>query len=167
MAVGRKNADSRNPYRRIYEGYFIKRLRRGDLPALEALLGGGDEALALLSGAKVVVGIFDCRGRACRLSLYDPASPLAAAGAILSDGSFALYESREHEDSKQADLHFREVLRFVCERNLSQSGRGGDLPPDEEAFLTDAAYRARAIRGLTAIIATHDFVERVGTHYED
>ncbi|MGN1022865.1 MAG: hypothetical protein ACI4OJ_05155, partial [Lachnospiraceae bacterium] len=140
---------------------------RGDLSVLEDLLGDGKKASSLLSGAKVVVGIFDCRGRACKLSLYDPASPLAAAGAILADGTFALQERDENKNEEPADLRFGEVLRFVCERNLSQSGRGGDLPSDEEAFSTDAAARARAIRGLTAIIATHDFVERVGTHYED
>lgn len=164
---GMEQAAPQNPYRAVYEGYFIKRLRRADLAALEDLFEDGNEALFLLLEAKVVVGIFDCRGRACKLSLYDPASPLAAVGAILEDGKFGFCVREVYKNEEPTDLRFGEVLRFVCERNLSQSGRGGDLPTDEEAFSTDAAARARAIRGLTAIIATHDFVERVGTHYED
>ncbi len=171
-----ERAQTKNPYRARYEGFFLKRLRSADIPALQNLLeeeGGAHsnaqrKAGALLEESLVCVGIYDCRGRSCRLSLYDAGAPLSAAMLKERDGR-ETFLIRTDLKASEGDLHFEEVLRFVTERNLYQSGRGAQLslPPEEEAFATDAAKRARAIRGLTAIIATHDFVERVGTHYED
>ncbi len=171
-----ERAQTKNPYRARYEGFFLKRLRSADIPALQNLLeeeGGAHsnaqrKAGALLEESLVCVGIYDCRGRSCRLSLYDAGAPLSAAMLRERDGR-ETFLIRTDLKASEGDLHFEEVLRFVTERNLYQSGRGAQLslPPEEEAFATDAAKRARAIRGLTAIIATHDFVERVGTHYED
>lgn len=171
-----ERAQTKNPYRARYEGFFLKRLRSADIPALQNLLEEEDgahsnaqrKAGALLEESLVCVGIYDCRGRSCRLSLYDAGAPLSAAMLRERDGR-ETFLIRTDLKASEGDLHFEEVLRFVTERNLYQSGRGGQLslPPEEEAFATDAAKRARAIRGLTAIIATHDFVERVGTHYED
>lgn len=171
-----ERAQTKNPYRARYEGFFLKRLRSADIPALQNLLeeeGGAHsnaqrKAGALLEESLVCVGIYDCRGRSCRLSLYDAGAPLSAAMLRERDGR-EIFLIRTDLKASEGDLHFEEVLRFVTERNLYQSGRGAQLslPPEEEAFATDAAKRARAIRGLTAIIATHDFVERVGTHYED
>ena len=171
-----ERAQTKNPYRARYEGFFLKRLRSADIPALQNLLeeeGGAHsnaqrKAGALLEESLVCVGIYDCRGRSCRLSLYDAGAPLSAAMLKEKDGR-ETFLIRTDLKASEGDLHFEEVLRFVTERNLYQSGRGAQLslPPEEEAFATDAAKRARAIRGLTAIIATHDFVERVGTHYED
>ena len=171
-----ERAQTKNPYRARYEGFFLKRLRSADIPALQNLLEEEDgahsnaqrKAGALLEESLVCVGIYDCRGRSCRLSLYDPGAPLSAAMLKERDGR-ETFLIRTDLKASEGDLHFEEVLRFVTERNLYQSGRGAQLslPPEEEAFATDAAKRARAIRGLTAIIATHDFVERVGTHYED
>ena len=171
-----ERAQTKNPYRARYEGFFLKRLRSADIPALQNLLeeeGGAHsnaqrKAGALLEESLVCVGIYDCRGRSCRLSLYDAGAPLSAAMLKERDGR-ETFLIRTNLKASEVDLHFEEVLRFVTERNLYQSGRGAQLslPPEEEAFATDAAKRARAIRGLTAIIATHDFVERVGTHYED
>ena len=171
-----ERAQTKNPYRARYEGFFLKRLRSADIPALQNLLeeeGGAHsnaqrKAGALLEESLICVGIYDCRGRSCRLSLYDPGAPLSAAMLRERDGR-ETFLIRTDLKASEGDLHFEEVLRFVTERNLYQSGRGAQLslPPEEEAFATDAAKRARAIRGLTAIIATHDFVERVGTHYED
>jgi len=171
-----ERAQTKNPYRARYEGFFLKRLRSADIPALQNLLeeeGGAHsnaqrKAGALLEESLICVGIYDCRGRSCRLSLYDAGAPLSAAMLRERDGR-ETFLIRTDLKASEGDLHFEEVLRFVTERNLYQSGRGAQLslPPEEEAFATDAAKRARAIRGLTAIIATHDFVERVGTHYED
>ena len=171
-----ERAQTKNPYRARYEGFFLKRLRSADIPALQNLLeeeGGAHsnaqrKAGALLEESLICVGIYDCRGRSCRLSLYDAGAPLSAAMLKERDGR-ETFLIRTDLKASEGDLHFEEVLRFVTERNLYQSGRGAQLslPPEEEAFATDAAKRARAIRGLTAIIATHDFVERVGTHYED
>ena len=171
-----ERAQTKNPYRARYEGFFLKRLRSADIPALQNLLEEEDgahsnaqrKAGALLEESLVCVGIYDCRGRSCRLSLYDAGAPLSAAMLRERDGR-EIFLIRTDLKASEGDLHFEEVLRFVTERNLYQSGRGAQLslPPEEEAFATDAAKRARAIRGLTAIIATHDFVERVGTHYED
>ncbi|MDD6692623.1 MAG: hypothetical protein PUE63_12480 [Lachnospiraceae bacterium] len=171
-----ERAQTKNPYRARYEGFFLKRLRSADIPALQNLLEEEDgahsnaqrKAGALLEESLVCVGIYDCRGRSCRLSLYDAGAPLSAAMLKERDGR-ETFLIRTDLKASEGDLHFEEVLRFVTERNLYQSGRGAQLslPPEEEAFATDAAKRARAIRGLTAIIATHDFVERVGTHYED
>lgn len=171
-----ERAQTKNPYRARYEGFFLKRLRSADIPALQNLLEEEDgahsnaqrKAGALLEESLVCVGIYDCRGRSCRLSLYDAGAPLSAAMLRERDGR-ETFLIRTDLKASEGDLHFEEVLRFVTERNLYQSGRGAQLslPPEEEAFATDAAKRARAIRGLTAIIATHDFVERVGTHYED
>ena len=171
-----ERAQTKNPYRARYEGFFLKRLRSADIPALQNLLEEEDgahsnaqrKAGALLEESLVCVGIYDCRGRSCRLSLYDAGAPLSAAMLRERDGR-ETFLIRTNLKASEVDLHFEEVLRFVTERNLYQSGRGAQLslPPEEEAFATDAAKRARAIRGLTAIIATHDFVERVGTHYED
>ena len=171
-----ERAQTKNPYRARYEGFFLKRLRSADIPALQNLLEEEDgahsnaqrKAGALLEESLICVGIYDCRGRSCRLSLYDPGAPLSAAMLKERDGR-ETFLIRTDLKASEGDLHFEEVLRFVTERNLYQSGRGAQLslPPEEEAFATDAAKRARAIRGLTAIIATHDFVERVGTHYED
>ena len=171
-----ERAQTKNPYRARYEGFFLKRLRSADIPALQNLLeeeGGAQsnaqrKAGALLEESLICVGIYDCRGRSCRLSLYDAGAPLSAAMLRERDGR-ETFLIRTDLKASEGDLHFEEVLRFVTERNLYQSGRGAQLslPPEEEAFATDAAKRARAIRGLTAIIATHDFVERVGTHYED
>ena len=171
-----ERAQTKNPYRARYEGFFLKRLRSADIPALQNLLEEEDgahsnaqrKAGALLEESLVCVGIYDCRGRSCRLSLYDAGAPLSAAMLKERDGR-ETFLIRTNLKASEVDLHFEEVLRFVTERNLYQSGRGAQLslPPEEEAFATDAAKRARAIRGLTAIIATHDFVERVGTHYED
>ena len=171
-----ERAQTKNPYRARYEGFFLKRLRSADIPALQNLLAEEDgahsnaqrKAGALLEESLVCVGIYDCRGRSCRLSLYDAGAPLSAAMLKERDGR-ETFLIRTDLKASEGDLHFEEVLRFVTERNLYQSGRGAQLslPPEEEAFATDAAKRARAIRGLTAIIATHDFVERVGTHYED
>jgi len=171
-----ERAQTKNPYRARYEGFFLKRLRSADIPALQNLLEEEDgahsnaqrKAGALLEESLVCVGIYDCRGRSCRLSLYDAGAPLSAAMLRERDGR-ETFLIRTDLKASEGNLHFEEVLRFVTERNLYQSGRGAQLslPPEEEAFATDAAKRARAIRGLTAIIATHDFVERVGTHYED
>ena len=166
-----ERAQTKNPYRARYEGFFLKRLRSADIPALQNLLeeeGGAHSNAQRKAGALVCVGIYDCRGRSCRLSLYDAGAPLSAAMLRERDGR-ETFLIRTDLKASEGDLHFEEVLRFVTERNLYQSGRGAQLslPPEEEAFATDAAKRARAIRGLTAIIATHDFVERVGTHYED
>lgn len=171
-----ERAQTKNPYRARYEGFFLKRLRSADIPALQNLLEEEDgahsnaqrKAGTLLEESLVCVGIYDCRGRSCRLSLYDAGAPLSAAMLRERDGR-ETFLIRTDLKASEGDLHFEEVLRFVTERNLYQSGRGAQLslPPEEEAFATDAAKRARAIRGLTAIIATHDFVERVGTHYED
>lgn len=171
-----ERAQTKNPYRARYEGFFLKRLRSADIPALQNLLEEEDgahsnaqrKAGALLEESLICVGIYDCRGRSCRLSLYDAGAPLSAAMLRERDGR-ETFLIRTDLKASEGDLHFEEVLRFVTERNLYQSGRGAQLslPPEEEAFATDAAKRARAIRGLTAIIATHDFVERVGTHYED
>lgn len=171
-----ERAQTKNPYRARYEGFFLKRLRSADIPALQNLLEEEDgahsnaqrKAGALLEESLICVGIYDCRGRSCRLSLYDAGAPLSAAMLKERDGR-ETFLIRTDLKASEGDLHFEEVLRFVTERNLYQSGRGAQLslPPEEEAFATDAAKRARAIRGLTAIIATHDFVERVGTHYED
>lgn len=171
-----ERAQNKNPYRARYEGFFLKRLRSADIPALQNLLEEEDgahsnaqrKAGALLEESLICVGIYDCRGRSCRLSLYDAGAPLSAAMLRERDGR-ETFLIRTDLKASEGDLHFEEVLRFVTERNLYQSGRGAQLslPPEEEAFATDAAKRARAIRGLTAIIATHDFVERVGTHYED
>lgn len=171
-----ERAQTKNPYRARYEGFFLKRLRSEDLSALQNLLEEGSkarssdqtEAGALLAECLVCVGIYDCRGRSCRLSLYDASAPLSAAMLREKDGGEIFLLCRDLEESEKT-YRFEEVLRFVTDRNLFQSGRGAQLslPPEEEAFATDAAGRARAIRGLTAIIATHDFVERVGTHYED
>lgn len=171
-----ERAQTKNPYRARYEGFFLKRLRSADIPALQNLLEEEDgahsnaqrKAGALLEESLICVGIYDCRGRSCRLSLYDAGAPLSAAMLKEKDGR-ETFLIRTDLKASEGDLHFEEVLRFVTERNLYQSGRGAQLslPPEEEAFATDAAKRARAIRGLTAIIATHDFVERVGTHYED
>ena len=171
-----ERAQTKNPYRARYEGFFLKRLRSADIPALQNLLeeecgahsNAQRKAGALLEESLVCVGIYDCRGRSCRLSLYDAGAPLSAAMLKERDGR-ETFLIRTDLKASEGDLHFEEVLRFVTERNLYQSGRGAQLslPPEEEAFATDAAKRARAIRGLTAIIATHDFVERVGTHYED
>ena len=171
-----ERAQTKNPYRARYEGFFLKRLRSADIPALQNLLEEEDgahsnaqrKAGALLEESLICVGIYDCRGRSCRLSLYDAGAPLSAAMLRERDGR-ETFLIRTNLKASEVDLHFEEVLRFVTERNLYQSGRGAQLslPPEEEAFATDAAKRARAIRGLTAIIATHDFVERVGTHYED
>ena len=171
-----ERAQTKNPYRARYEGFFLKRLRSADIPALQNLLEEEDgahsnaqrKAGALLEESLVCVGIYDCRGRSCRLSLYDAGAPLSAAMLKERDGR-ETFLIRTDLKASEGDLHFEEVLRFVTERNLYQSGRGAQLslPPEEEAFATDAAKRARAIRGLTAIIATNDFVERVGTHYED
>ena len=171
-----ERAQTKNPYRARYEGFFLKRLRSADIPALQNFLEEEDgahsnaqrKAGALLEESLICVGIYDCRGRSCRLSLYDAGAPLSAAMLKERDGR-ETFLIRTDLKASEGDLHFEEVLRFVTERNLYQSGRGAQLslPPEEEAFATDAAKRARAIRGLTAIIATHDFVERVGTHYED
>ena len=171
-----ERAQTKNPYRARYEGFFLKRLRSADIPALQNLLEEEDgahsnaqrKAGALLEESLICVGIYDCRGRSCRLSLYDAGAPLSAAMLRERDGR-ETFLIRTDLKASEGDLHFEEVLRFVTERNLYQSGRGAQLslPPEEEAFATDAAKRARAIRGLTAIIATHDFVERVGPHYED
>lgn len=171
-----ERAQTKNPYRARYEGFFLKRLRSADIPALQNLLEEEDgahsnaqrKAGALLEESLICVGIYDCRGRSCRLSLYDAGAPLSVAMLKERDGR-ETFLIRTDLKASEGDLHFEEVLRFVTERNLYQSGRGAQLslPPEEEAFATDAAKRARAIRGLTAIIATHDFVERVGTHYED
>ena len=171
-----ERAQTKNPYRARYEGFFLKRLRSADIPALQNLLEEEDgahsnaqrKAGALLEESLICVGIYDCRGRSCRISLYDAGAPLSAAMLRERDGR-ETFLIRTDLKASEGDLHFEEVLRFVTERNLYQSGRGAQLslPPEEEAFATDAAKRARAIRGLTAIIATHDFVERVGTHYED
>ena len=158
-----ERAQTKNPYRARYEGFFLKRLRSADIPALQNLLEEEDgahsnaqrKAGALLEESLICVGIYDCRGRSCRLSLYDAGAPLSAAMLRERDGR-ETFLIRTNLKASEVDLHFEEVLRFVTERNLYQSGRGAQLslPPEEEAFATDAAKRARAIRGLTAIIAT-------------
>lgn len=167
MSTENEREAARNPYRALYQGFFIKRLRGMDQEALEALCRAlGRNREDFVKDAATVVGIYDCRGRSCRMALYASDAPLAAASVLREDGSYDFLLSDNLKDDEKT-FRFRDVLLFVCERELSQSGRRKDEEGEEAAFSRDEAKRARGIRGLTAIIATHDFIERPGTHYED